>query len=215
MVASRSLTVLLALLAGCAPSTSSPSSTDAPATKNRTGHHKSNKPKASKARDRASNTKPKPRVDTNMSDNKKSIPTNLGDRVAPVLDEAVPAEIWLAYYHVSKGRSSATNFRLSIARDGALYYVRRGKKNKDWKIAFDKPLPSSPTVTLSKDELASIQAKIKDVAFFDHPGYESQDARGGNYDVVKVRREGKVHTVVYDNVSNVLVAYLVAKGAGM
>lgn len=137
-----------------------------------------------------------------------TIPENPRPRLKAVLDETIPEDIWLVYCHVSAAKSVHPSFRFSLSRNGNLYFVERSKKTKDHKVPFDKLLPEEPTFSLSESQIAAIEASLKDLDFFNHPGSEETDSRDGHYDLIRVNQGCKSHTVVYYAIKNNLIAQL-------
>ena len=143
-----------------------------------------------------------------MQSIKEPLPQILRPRLAAVVDEEIPTDIWIAFFHVMAGKSVFGSYRCSVAADGRLFFVARSTKNKDHEVPFDVPLPKEPSARLEKGQLEKIQAALDKQEFFQHPGWESRDSRDGAHDILRVRREDQIHTVIYLNVINPLIALL-------
>ena len=143
-----------------------------------------------------------------MQGTREALPQGLRPRLKAVIEEEISEDIWIAFAHVMAGKSVFGSYRCSIAADGRAYFVSRSDEDKDHQVPFDQPLPEEPSAHLTEEQMAEIQAALEEQAFFEHPGLESRDSRDGSYDIIRVRRDGQIHTVVYLNVTNPLTTLL-------
>lgn len=129
-------------------------------------------------------------------------------RLDGVIAETVADDVAVAFAIISRAKSPAANYRWSLHADGRLFWAEHSGSRSDPQVPFDKEFAKKPRATLSAAQIASVQAALKTHKFFDHPGNETWDARGGSYYVVRARHQGKLHSVVFDAVRTPLVEFL-------
>jgi hypothetical protein len=102
---------------------------------------------------------------------------------------------------VAMGKLPYSNHRVRVAADGGLFGVTHSQRPGDWQVPFDRPLP---TISRKKVAPAAVEGWLRvldDAGFFQHPGYEANPrAQGGTFLIVRARRRGAVHAIVYQNV---------------
>jgi hypothetical protein len=147
-----------------------------------------------------------------MSSNPRStLPSPFDVRVQRALEAPLAADVALALDHVAMAKSPRTNYRFTIASDGSVFYVQRSSKPGDWQVPFDQPLPGKAARKLEPGKVEALLARLTAAGFFDHPGYEADPrAEDGSYWIVRARRGGAVHAVVYQNVQPAFLAELTA-----
>lgn len=140
---------------------------------------------------------------------KEALPTPFDKRVTTFLEMPVPDSIVVSVAMIAKGKDPEYNYRWILTADGKLFYVHRSKNTNDWQVPFDRPLPVKPTRIMTDAGLKDIQTMLNKANFFSHPGYEYEvGGEDGEYLVVCARKDGRLHTVVYENSSISLVDYL-------
>jgi len=140
------------------------------------------------------------------------IPQRLIDRLGDLITGPVPSDVVVALADIGRVKDPSQNVRWQLAGDGRLFLVRHG--GIDSSVAFDRPLPTTPTATLPADEVSALLAAVKDAGLFDHPGYEEVPASGGTLLVIRARKGADVHTVVLVNVRTPLTERLQAVARG-
>lgn len=129
-----------------------------------------------------------------------ALPASFDVRVTTVLAEPVPDEVVLAVANVQAGPSPRFNHRFALTADGRLFHGRHSGKGGDWQVPFDRPLPSAPAARVPATEVARWIDRLDAAGFFDHPGYEADPrAEDGSFVIVRARRAGALHAVVYQN----------------
>lgn len=127
------------------------------------------------------------------------LPSPFDVRVTRALDEALPADAALEVAIVAMGKLPSINRRLQVRRDGGVYSVRR-KPGGDWQVPFDQPLPAKASAKVAPAVVDDWLAQLERAGFFDHPGYEAnRRTQDGTFWIVRARRGGAVHAVVFQN----------------
>jgi len=142
------------------------------------------------------------------------LPSTFDVRVTRVLEEALPDDVVLALDHVAMAKLPYSNYRFQLRRDGGLYYVQHSGKPGDWQVPFDRPLPTAPDRRLGAAEVERLLDAVEAAGFFGHPGYQANEAaEDGSYWIVRARRGGDVHAVVYQNTQPEPVPLLISVAA--
>jgi hypothetical protein len=130
-----------------------------------------------------------------------NLPENFDIRVRRVLDEALGADVVLAFDRVAMAKSPRTNYRFTLSATGAMRYVQHSGAGGDWQVPFDRPLPDKPSKQVDPAKASALVAGLESAGFFTHPGYEADPrAEDGSYYILRVRKGQALHTVVYQNV---------------
>jgi hypothetical protein len=139
-----------------------------------------------------------------------ALPQALADRLGELVSAPLPSDVVLSLADIGRTKDPSLNVRWQLTDDGRLFLVRHSGAGGDRSVAFDRPLPATPTATLPAAEVAALRDAVEDAGLFDHPGYEEQRASGGTLLVVRARGARGVHTVVLVNVRSPLTERLQA-----
>jgi hypothetical protein len=148
---------------------------------------------------------PSPAVDAGAAMTSKNVrdklPSQFDVRVQRALGAPLADDVVIALDHVAMAKSPNTNYRYTLTRDGALFYVQHSTKPGDWQVPFDQPLPTKPSTRVDAAKVDALVAELTSAGFFDHPGYEADpQTEDGSYWIVRARRGKDVHAVVFQNV---------------
>jgi hypothetical protein len=136
------------------------------------------------------------------------LPENYDSRLTPILREPIRDDVIVSFYYIAASKNPSPNYRWDLRRDGSLFLTRHSGRNPTFEVTFDRPLPKRPTKVLSQDEIEALRAQFERADFFNQPGFQRIFVEGGNYVIVRARRDGMAHEVVYENVESPLVVYL-------
>jgi hypothetical protein len=138
-----------------------------------------------------------------------TLPEDFDARVTKLLAEPLPDDVLVGFYYVAAGKSPHPNYRWQLTQDGALFVVHHSGKNPSFDITFDRPLPEKPTKRLDDGAVRALMAELDRADYFRQPAYQVDPrAEDGAYVIVRARRDGAVHDVVYHNVEGPLVQFL-------
>jgi len=140
---------------------------------------------------------------------KQALPDSLDKRVAAVVAAPVAADVLLSYAYVARAKSPSGNFRYELHEDGRIFSVEHSGAGRDWQVPFDEPLPDEPERVVDAKKIAEVRRVLEEHGFFAHPGYEARvGTKGGAYTIVRARKNGELHTVVFENVKSPLLDFL-------
>jgi len=140
---------------------------------------------------------------------REPLPSPFDVRVTRVLDQPLPDDVALEVAIVAMGKLPSGNRRVQVHVDGGVHAVARGTGG-DWQVPFDRPLPDAPGARVAPDELDGWLTALDQAGFFQHPGYEANPrAQDGTFVIVRARRGGSAHAVVYQNVRPAPIAAVV------
>lgn len=142
-----------------------------------------------------------------------ALPAALADRLGELVRAPLPADIVLSFADIGRTKDPVGNVRWQLAGDGRLFVDRHA--GRDRAVAFDQPWPATPTAILPATEVAALRAAVTEAGLYDHPGYETVAATGGDLFIIRARRDGgDPHTVVLVNVRSPFIDRLRAVASG-
>ena len=144
-----------------------------------------------------------------MATRPEPLPSPFDSRVQVMLDEPLAPDVVLAVAQIAVTAEPVGNLRWQLHEDGRLFFVARSTIEGDWKVPFDRPLPDQATRALPERDVKALFAALDAAKFWSHAGYENDEQiGGGTYILVRARRGGTLHNVVYQNVKSKLITRL-------